>query len=522
MNRPAGESDLALGLALHRAGLWAEAEAAYRRAAREGGGHPEIGHLLADCLLKQERPAEALAALDAHLARRPEDARALNAQGLALMALDRPREAAIAFGHAVRLSPEAADPLVNLGLAVTRLGRPEEGLAYHLGAVQRDPRHVEALSNLGVGLREKRDLDGAIQCLRRALELAPERAALWNNLATALDEQGERAQAVEAYRRCLELDPSHPSARCNLGMSLLALGQFDEGFDAYESRWRRADLPPRPFPQPPWDGRDIAGKTILLHAEQCLGDSFHFVRYAPLVAARRARVVLECQPALKAVLGRLAGVAHLVARDREPLPAFDCHLPLMSLPRVFRTRIDTVPNQPYLAADPEIVAEKKAWLAGFPGRKVGLVWRGNAKYQGADWRSPGLEPLTVLAGVQGVRFVSLQMDGRRELRDRFGAEAVLDLGHEIDAETAPFEETAALMAALDLVIASDTSVPHLAGALGRPTWLILPHPAEWRWLEARDDSPWYPSMRLFRQRPGESWEPVARRLQDALSEWVKP
>jgi len=521
MKGRAADNAVALGLALHEAGRFAEAEAEYRQACALEPDHPQAIGLLADCLLKQNRPSEALALLDPYCAKHAENVRALNSRGLALMALDRPVEAAAAFSHAVRLAPEAADPLANLGLAVTNLGRPEEGLTYFLGAVQRDPRHVEALSNLGVGLREKRDLDGAIHCLRRALALAPERAALWNNLATALDELGERAQAVEAYRRCLALDPGYAPVRCNLGMSLLAQGLFEEGFAAYEGRWLRPDLPPRPFAQPLWNGEDIAGKTILLHAEQCLGDTFHFVRYVPLVARLGARVILECQPALKSVLAGLEGVSHLIGRDREPLPDFDCHLPLMSLPRVFATRLESIPAEPYLSADPARTAEKRAWLAGFPGLKVGLAWRGNAKYQGTDWRSPGLEPLARLAAVPGLRFVGLQMDGRRELLERFGADAVLDLGHEVDAATAPFVETAALMAALDLVIASDTSVPHLAGALGRPTWLILPHPAEWRWLEERPDSPWYPSMRLFRQRPGESWEPMAERLQAALADRVR-
>ncbi|TAN56873.1 MAG: glycosyltransferase family 41 protein [Rhodospirillales bacterium] len=446
---------------------------------------------------------------------------ALNARGLALGELGRLTEALPLLSQAVMLTPDDPDPLVNLAGLVSRMSRAEEAMNYYLAALKMAPLHVGALSGLGLLERDLRHYENAEECLKRALTQEPGRFQLWNNLALIQDEMGERKQAEESYRQCLALAPDLAAAQCNLGINLLAQGRLIEGFQAYESRWKLADMPPRPFAQPQWRGEDLEGRTILLHAEQCLGDTLHFCRYARLVKERGAkRVIMEIQAPLAGLMKSLQGPDEIVLQHKAPLPDFDLHCPLLSLPGVFATSLETIPADiPYLKPDPALERKMRDWLGSQPGLKLGIAWQGNAKFRGEDWRSPGLDLIAkAMAGLADVRAVCLQAGGRQEFLQAFGPQA-MDLGHEVDSQTAPFAETAALMAGLDLVITSDTSVPHLAGALGAATWLLLPQPAEWRWLEERADSPWYPTLRLFRQPVRDDWGSVGRDLSQALGDW---
>jgi Flp pilus assembly protein TadD len=511
MRSPLAEKYLSLGVAVHRLHRLAEAEGFYRQALEASPDDEAILVLLAESLREQGQPEQALA-LTEGLA----GADALNSKGLALTDLGRLSEALPVLSNAVRLAPHDPDPLVNLARLVARMSKAEEAMSYYLAALKLAPTHVGALSGLGMLERDLRHYGNAVECLSRALKQEPNRADLWNNLALAQDEMGERDAAAQAYRHCLEIEPGHAVAEGNLGMCLLAQGKLIPGFAAYEARWKRADMPPRPFAQPQWEGQDLHGKTILLHAEQCLGDTLHFCRYASLVKRRgAARVILEVQAPLLSLMQSLEGVDQIVAQNREPLPAFDLHCPLLSLPTVFKTSLMSIPADiPYLK-----VFETSAWLQSVPGLKVGLAWHGNAKFRGEDWRSPGLALFAdVLKTRPDIRAVCLQADGRAEFLETLGSQA-LDLGHEVDSQTAPFMETSALMTGLDLVISSDTSVPHLAGALGVPTWMALPEPAEWRWLEGRSDSPWYPTLRLFRQESRDDWASVAAQMIPALQAW---
>ncbi|MBF0166556.1 MAG: tetratricopeptide repeat protein [Alphaproteobacteria bacterium] len=516
MRSPVAEKFLSLGVALHRERRFAEAEAYYRQALELDETDADIRLHLAESLREQDQFEEAL-----HILGDAGTSSALNARGLALADLGRLAEALPLLSQAVKLAPSDPDPLVNLAHLVARMSRAEEAMGYFIAALKLAPLHVGALTGLGLLERDLRHFDNAAECLRRTLKQEPQRAPLWNNLALVLDEMGERVEAEAAYRKCLSLDPNAASARCNLGMTLLAQGNLEEGFKAYEARWQRSDMPPRSFAQPQWQGEPLAGKTILLHAEQCLGDSLHFCRYAPLVKSLGAeRVLLEVQPPLADLMRSLKGVDLVLRQNQAPLPDFDCHCPLLSLPTLFATSLDTIPASiPYLSPDPILARDKRDWLRRQSGLKIGLAWQGNAKFRGEDWRSPGLALLArALRVVPKARLVCLQSGGRSEFLKTLGEQA-LDLGHEVDSQTAPFAETAALMAGLDLVISSDTSVPHLAGALGVPTWMALPMPAEWRWLEGRTDSPWYPSLRLFRQHKRDDWVSVERDLANALQEW---
>lgn len=519
MTSPLAEKFLSLGLALHREAKFDDALEYYRQALNADPKDERVRLAMAECYRESHHLPEALDVLDGL-----SSPMASNVKGMVLADMGRLTEALPLLSKAIQGMPGSPDPLVNLAGLVAKMSRAEEAMNYFLAALKLDPLHVGALSGLGLLERELRHYDNAEACLKKALEREPQRAELWNNLGLIQDEMGKRPEAQAAYRRCLDLLPGHAQAQCNLGMSLLALGKLKEGFAAYEARWRLASMPPRAFPQPQWRGEDLTGKTILLHAEQCLGDTLHFCRYAKLVKALgAAKVIFETQPALKSLLSGLEGVDVLVARDKEPLPAFDLHCPLLSLPTAMGADWSNLPTKtPYLSADAERVSEKRQWLNAQPGRKIGVAWRGNAKFRGEDWRSPGLELIVAaLKASPNIRAVCLQAGGRAEFLSAFGQQA-LDIGHEIDQDAPAFAETAALMEGLDLIISSDTSVPHLAGALDRPTWILLPEPAEWRWLENRDDSPWYPSARLFRQTSRDDWGSALAKLQNALAEWETP
>jgi hypothetical protein len=300
-------------------------------------------------------------------------------------------------------------------------------------------------------------------------------------------------------------------------MLLLLRGELREGFEKYESRWRLETLPPRGFPAPLWNGEDLSGRTILLHAEQGYGDTIQCLRYVPQVAARGGWVVLEVPKELLGLARRLPEVGQLLARG-DALPRFDLQCPLFSLPRAFATTIETIPAQvPYLSAEPEAIARWRIRLGERPGLKVGLAWAGSPQHRNDARRSIAIETLLPLLRLEGVRWFSLQVGERAADLARLPGGLVTDLSPDL----IDFAETAAVIGNLDLVIAVDTASAHLAGALGRPAWVLLRARPDWRWLLEREDSPWYPSLRLFRQhRPGD-WEEVVRRVAAALERMAR-
>ncbi|MFH1027330.1 MAG: tetratricopeptide repeat protein, partial [Pseudomonadota bacterium] len=393
------------------------------------------------------------------------------------------------------------------------------------------PDHVavaSVLGNLGLMYALMGDYTRAARSYKRALAIrekadhedAMGMSTLLNNLAVVLNSQGRLEEAVAVYRHLLEVDPDYADGHWNLSVALLALGAYSEGWREFEWRFRKANpVPSRPFSQPLWDGSELAGRTILLHAEQGFGDTIQFVRYAPLVAQRGGNVIIECQVhALKRLLHSLEGVAEIVVAG-EPLPHFDCHLPLMSLPLVFGTTVETIPNQvPYLAAEP---ADVEAWqqrLGPATAFRVGLVWFAKQSQVLNRKRSCRLEMFAPLWAVPGVEFFSLQIGlGAEQLAECGAAPLIKDLTSHI----ADFADTAGFIANLDLVITIDTAVAHLAGALGARTWVLLPYVAEWRWLCQRQDTPWYPTIRLFRQPHANDWPGLMTSVAEVLNECVQ-
>ena len=415
------------------------------------------------------------------------------------------------------LDPANAQFLNNLGEVRQAQGDHAAAIESYRRAVALAPDAAEIHFNLGALLHKVHDELGAVDSLARAIALQPDLIEARGDMAAALCGLNRYPEALEQYRAILALQPDNTNAQYLEGLALLALGDFEHGWDRHEARWRSSlgAERRRDFPQPYWLGEaDIAGATILLHAEQGYGDTLQFVRYAPLVATRGARVLLEVQAGLAPLLRGLAGVAGVFATG-ETLPAFDQHCSLMSLPRAFRTTLDSVPaNVPYLTPPADRVAVWRDRLGAPRGRRIGIAWSGTK----SPWNRA--IPLAVLAPLAARPDCELHVT-QTEIwpADR----ATLDTLPQIADHSATLEDfadTAALMSQMDLIISIDTAAAHLAGALGRPTWLLLPFGPDYRWLIGRTDSPWYPTMRLFRQAGLNDWpsvvEAVLRQLDARL------
>ncbi|HYG89647.1 MAG TPA: tetratricopeptide repeat-containing glycosyltransferase family protein [Azospirillum sp.] len=380
------------------------------------------------------------------------------------------------------------------------------------------PGDFKARSNLATALNALGCHGAAAAHLRNVLAAMPELAAAHYNLGNTLQRLHRFDGAAACYQRVLALDPEHVDAHWNLALVLLRMGRFGEGWPEYEWRWRRPGTPVEHRNAPAWDGGPLDGRTLLLVCEQGLGDTIQFARYLPLAAARGGPVILRCQPELRRLLSGFPGVARIITRD-EPLPAFDVQSSLMSLPGLFGTSPDTIPNRvPYLPGPdgpgpvlPDGDARKAAPGGGL---RVGVVW-GSSPTDPS--RSCPLDTLLALGRLPGVRLFSLQKGSHAaDLGRTPDAGCIEDLSDRIH----DMADTAAIVRQLDLVVTVDTSVAHLAGALGRPTWILLPHLADWRWLVDREDCPWYPTARLFRQTTPGDWGGVFARVLPALEQWV--
>jgi tetratricopeptide (TPR) repeat protein len=544
-----------LGLALSGAGESAEALACFEEALKLQP-HFAPAHLnRANSLRRQGRLNEAMRSYEEALRIDPDAVEACNNAGIALLALGRPKDAADRFREALRTKADHAEAMNNLGVALaeqgliveatavyrqvlkTRPRSPEthnnlgvalaargrigEAIESYRNALRLKPSYAEAHNNLGNALRMEGRLDEAASALREALRLNPDYAEAHNNLAIALAHQGRGDEAVASYDVALRLKPDYSEARTNRALALLARGDFARGWAEYESRLSMKDTPRRDFEQPRWDGGDLGGGSLLVWAEQGLGDTLQFVRYAALAKARAGRVVLEAPVSLHPLLSRCRGVDRLLAPGAT---AVECvaQAPLLSLPGLLGTDSPgAVPaGVPYLSADPARSERWGAELRGQPGFKVGIAWQGSTRYQGDHFRSMPLSQFGALARLSGVRLYSLQKGYGSEQVSAARDWLLEDLGPRLDEAGGAFGDTAAVMGHLDLVVTSDTAVAHLAGGLGVPVWLALAQPCDWRWLLEREDSPWYPSVRLFRQRRPGDWTELFHRIAEALARKV--
>lgn len=506
------------------------------------------GHIL----WQLKRPEEALESLDRALAIKPDYADALCNRGNALADLHSFEEALVSYDQALALNPQDAPAFNNRANVLWALERHEEALQSYDRALAVDPNDLSTLKDRGAALLTLKRGEEALACFDRALAIKPgdpylvfkrgsaliiadryeealacfdEAFAVAEGDADALDDRGNvlaalqrHGEALASYDQALAIAPDSAKAHWNRALTLLRIGDFDQGWKEYEWRWKVKSEWVRAHEFPPnslWLGEQpIEGKTIVLHAEQGFGDTIQFARYVPTVAALGAKVIVEVQPELKMLLSTIKGADQVIGKGEE-LPAFDCHSPLLSLPLAFKTRLETIPAEtPYLSPSQERVA---LWAGRLPKSdlpRIGVVWGGNAEFIDDKTRSIGLAPLLPLLSTPGFQFVSIQKDLRGGDEDILRKHPrVLHLGDKL----ADFSDTAAIMSQLDLIISSDTAPVHLAGALGRPLWVLLQHTPDWRWMLKRADNPWYPTARLFRQTIAGDWATVVAEVVAALN-----
>jgi len=502
----------------HQAGRLQEAEGLYHQILSLQPTHPGALHALGVIALQQGRHAVAVTLIRRAIALDPRFAEAHYHLGNALKKIGQTDEAIAAWRQAITINPEFPEACYNLASVLGEKGRFDEAINAYRQAIAARPNYIEAHSNLGVALEKKSRLDEAIAAWRQAISINPNLMITWVNLGKALKDIGQDEEAIAAFRRAVACAPSEFAPHFHLATALLRCGQWQEGWEEYEWRWQNSEMPkPRSFSKPRWSGQDLKGKSILLHTEQGLGDTIQFLRYVPLLAVRGANVILEVQPELKKIAERLAGVSCLVEQG-QPLPLFGFHCPLLSLPLVFKTTVDSVPAEiPYLFPDPRQLDFWKNRLSiSAPILKVALVWAGNHLHKKDRNRSIALSQFAPLAAVEGLQFYSLQKgEPAAQAANPPAGMRLIDWTNEL----VDFSDTAALIAHLDLVISVDTAVAHLAGAMGKPVCLLIPFMSDWRWLRNRDDSPWYPTMRLFRQSTAGDWAGVIRRVDEVLGDF---
>jgi tetratricopeptide (TPR) repeat protein len=464
-------------LQLHESGRLGEAEILYRQILGNAPDHAETLHLLGALAHQCGRDVEAAELIVRAIAQKGDVPVFHNSLGIAYRALKRFNEAESSYRRALLLDPDFA----------------------------------EALSNLGNLMHQKGDLDAALKYQRRARDIEPGRAEFHSNLGTSLYDCGDLAAAEDCYRRAISLKPDYADAHFHLGVIRLHRGDFREGWREYEWRWRASTFEHgrRDFKQPQWRGEDLKGAHILLYPEQGFGDTLQFVRYVKQVAASGGRVWLESPPELLRLLTRIEGAERVFANGTAPADfAWQC--PLMSLPFAFGTELATVPVAiPYLAAEPEAASWWRQRLAARPGLRVGITWAGRRTHRRDRARSFSPAHLAPLADIKGAAFYSLQKE----------AATIPAWAEDLTPGIGDFADTAAAISALDLVVTADTAVAHLAGALGTPVFILLPWISDWRWLEARADSPWYPTARLFRQQIPHDWGGVVTDVVQAIGQF---
>jgi len=504
----------------HQAGRLQEAERLYDEILKSSPRHPDTLHLLGLVAYQKGNHERAESLIGKALEINPDNPAYSNNLGNVFAAQHRPQEASELFSRATAQKPDFTEAHNNLGNALQKLDRWEDAVAAYQRALASRPRYAEAHSNLGAALRRLGRFEEAQASYERALEYKPDYPAAWNNLGLVLHERARYEEALPYYDKALALDPDYAEAHANRAILLLLLGRFGAGWKEYEWRWKVDGFTtsPRDLGRPLWDGSELRGETILLHAEQGLGSAIQFVRYVSRVAQLGGQVMLECPMPLLGLFSSLtegvpAPVKRLIVRG-ETLPEFDLQAPLMSLPRILGTTLDTIPNQvPYLTADPAVA---DAWRErmGATGRpKIGVVWAGNPRHVNDRNRSMPSSFLSPLLHETDASIFSLQIGAATQDDAILASDRIQDLGKEIR----DFADTAAIIANLDLVISVDTAVAHLAGAMGRPTWMLVPFVPEWRWLLDREDTPWYPTMRLFRQTAPGDWRELMDRVTEAVA-----
>ncbi|MFC2140313.1 tetratricopeptide repeat protein [Candidatus Auribacterota bacterium] len=492
-----------------------EAATAYSKALLLKPDYAEAYVNLGLILLNRERLKEALEAFDRAIKFKANYAEAYNSRGIVLLKMKKMSEAIAIFDQAIAIDPQFAEAYNSKGIALLKLGKFAEALAVFDRAIAIKPDYVEAYNNRGHVFRKKGDLEAALKSFDQALALKSDYVEGYNGRGITLQDQGRVDEALTTFETALSLDPKHAKAVCNSSFLLLSQGDFAEGWKRYEWRWKDPDFcPKRKFKQPEWDGSELKGKKILVYSEQGMGDNMQFIRYIPLLKKKGAYVIVECPETLKHLFATITDIDNLITKE-DKLPDFDLQIPLLSLPYILGTTLDNIPCQvPYIfppKTGPEIETHPQL-------KNIGLVWAGEPRYENDLNRSIDIYLFKELFNLSEVNFFSLQY-GKREddintLGDNF---KIIDLSKKLS----DFSVTAFLIDKMDLIISVDTAVAHLSGALGKPVWTLLPFASDWRWMLKRADSPWYPSMRLFRQPKVGDWKSVLKKVREELIKWIQ-
>jgi tetratricopeptide (TPR) repeat protein len=467
-----------------------------------------------------KRNHEALECLDKARALAPDDIHVLYQHANALLSLGRPQEALDEFRQVLARVPQHAEAMINAGIAHAALGSHQEAVAEFDRAVTLVPGHPVAQYNRGLALHDLGQYQAALDSHDAVVAASPGHAGAWLHRGRALAALNRHGEAVASYGKAGAIQKGDPNTDFSEALALLTLGDYRRGFEKYEARWRRSGMPPqRTRGRPLWLGEySLHRKAVLLHCEQGLGDTIQFVRYVPLLAAAGAKVVLEVQSELTALMSRLDGGATVIARG-EAQPPFDVHCPLGSLPLAFKTEPGSVPASiPYLSATDAALAKWSGRIGALARPRIAIAWSGNADHFNDRNRSVPFALIKPLFAVPA-HFVSIQRDLRSDNAAGLAAETcVTHVGGELDN----FTDTAAVIALSDLVISADTAVAHLAGAMGRPLWVLVPFVPDWRWTLDGESSPWYPTARLFRQTTLGDWDGVIARVGAELAGFISP
>ncbi|MEC5030558.1 MAG: tetratricopeptide repeat protein, partial [Oscillatoria sp. PMC 1051.18] len=502
-----------LGILKYQAGNVAEALDLYQQVLKLMPDNPDAHSNLGMVLRQQGKVADAIAHYRQAIRLRPKSAAFHNNLSVALNQVGNTSEALEHWQEAIRLNPDYTEALIAAGNVLIKQGNFSTGINYWRRAVKLKPNSMKLHNDLGMALKEQGLLTEARYHLEEAVALKPDSAEVITNLGSVYKEENLLAEAKQQYQKALSLKANFAEAHFNLGLVYLLQGDLKQGFTEYSWRWQIPGQNINPIPKPLWDGSSLAGKTILLHTEQGFGDAIQFIRYASIIARQGGKVVVGCPTALVRLFQTVPGIEKVATQTTE-LPAFDCHAPLMKLPQILGTTLETIPNQvPYLFVTGK-EQESKQSSSNLP-YKIGIVWAAGVRGADSQKRSCALPNLVQgLLNVPGIELYSLQKEPNEADLQFLQSSGIIDLRAQLN----DFADTAEAISQLDLVISVDTAVAHLAGAMGKPVWILLPFAPDWRWMLARDDTPWYPSMRLFRQpAPGE-WEAVFTQVKQELQQ----
>lgn len=506
------------GASLHGLGNYDRALEAFDAGIALDPNYAEAYNYRGIVLANLERYQDALVSFDKAIALKPDYAECHNNLGIVLQELGHPEEALASFDRAIALKPDNARTHNNRGTALSDLGRAGDALISYEKATTLDPSYAEAFYNRGMALHDCKRFDDALASFDQAISLRPDYAQAHHNRGAVLQDLQRLDDAIRAYGRAIALHPDGAESHVNQSYCYLQMGRFEDGWPLHE--WRdKIQIPVanRSFPQPLWLGReDIANKTLFVHWEQGFGDTIQFCRYGALLRSKGANVVMSVQAPLYRLLMQMSPEIGIVDQSEVPVH-FDYHCPMMTLPFALGTSLTTIPQLPrYIFSDGQL---RRIWEARLPAKtkpRVGIAWRGSATHRNDRHRSIDLDAFIPLFATDA-HWMSLQFDrGHSDESSLWPPQLISYAG-----EWQDFADIAAVIDCLDLVITVDTSVAHLAGAMGKPVFVLLPFNSDWRWLLARDDSPWYPSARLFRQKHTESWEEIILRVSDAVSQFIQ-